>query len=684
MKNFILDFYNPDIKVFLLFIIVMAVLYFSFWATRRKKGALAIFLLRSSVLLLALFVFLKPVVKWEKARQNKPTVEFWVDNSQSILQNQTIDQRELINQIEAAQRNFKQNNIQTELIAFDSENRSIDAPGELNFDGKATNFSQLMTEKEIDAAVLVSDGQVNAGQDLYKMDWRSDYPVYTIGIGDTSKEFDAKINNLTLPPKIKENEKFEIAAEVTLPKEAGPTNIQLLKNNEVVQSRIVNPVDDAFMQNVDFQLTADKAGEHEFTVLLENDGDKNSHNNSQTSLLKVLPGDKDILILCGAPSFETRSLMTIFRKNDDFNATVVYFRNGNFYPEEQALQENYDLVIISQYPNKSITMQELQQVQTLFNDKALPVIIYINRHTDLNRLNNLVQKQLAGNYSTKTATTTVEANQQNSGHPVLRDVQANLAWMQLPPIQYDFSKIDLHSSFKPLLVASELKEQPVVAISDDLSAVLFIGIDFWRWQMMTDSPNYSQLLLNTTSYLTSNTDNSNIQISPQKKIFMVGETVNLSGLVYDLQGETVPKATVSIALKKDSTLVDEFFLDWDQDNFKGAYLLKTPGEFTMEIKASSGGHLIGKDTTTIKVMERVLEFTETGQNRPLLKYIARESGGELITFEQIKRIPGTLNREHPIKYEKREVNFYSNKLIFGLLLGLLVIEWIIRKYFGHL
>ncbi len=684
MKNFILDFYNPDIKVLFLFIVVLAVLYFSFRTTRRKKGALPIFLLRCFVLFLALFIFLKPVVKWEKARQSKPTVEFWLDNSQSILQNQTVDQTELINKIEAAQRHFKQNNIHTKLIAFDSENRLIDSPGEINFDGKATNFSQLMTEKEIDAAVLVSDGQVNAGQDLYKMDWRSDYPVYTIGIGDTSEKFDAKVNNLTLPQKIKENEKFELAAEVTLPKEAGRTNIQLLKNNEVIQSRIINPADDAFMQNVDFQLTADKAGEHEFTVLLENDRDKNSHNNSRTSLLKVLPGEKDVLILCGAPSFETRSLMTIFRNNDDFNATVVYFRNGNFYPGEQALQEDYDLVIMSQYPNKSMTMKELQQIQALFNDKALPVIIYINRHTDLNRLNNLVQKQLTGNYSRKTATTPVEANQQNSGHPVLRDVETSLAWMQLPPIQYDFSKIDLHSSFKPLLVASELKEQPVVAISDDLSAALLIGVDFWRWQMMTDSPNYSQLLLNTTGYLTTNIDDANIQISPQKKIFMVGETVNLSGPVYDLQGEIVPKATVSVAFKKDSALVDEFFLNWERHNFKGSYLLKTPGEYRVEIEASSGGHLIGKDTTTIKVMERVLEFTETGQNRPLLRYIARESGGELITFEEIRHIPGTLKQEHPIKYEKREVNFYSNKLIFALLLGLLVIEWIIRKYFGHL
>ncbi len=684
MKDFIFDFYNPDIKVLFLFILVLAVLYFSFRSGGRKKGALSIFLLRSIVLLLTLFIFLKPVVKWEKSIQNKPVVEFWLDNSQSILQNQSVQQSSLIKDMEKAQTHFEKKGINRKLIAFDSHYRQLDSPGELTFDGESTNLSQLMAEKKIDAAILISDGQINAGQDLYKMQWTVDYPIYTIGIGDTTKKFDARVDNLSLPGSAREGDVLNITAEVTLPPEAGNTTIQLLKNDEIIQSRLLNPDEDAFMQNITFQLTADEVGENEFTVLLENESDKNSHNNAQTSLINILPGEREVLILCGAPSFETRSLMTIFKGNKDFNATVVYFRKGKFYPDEKALQKKYNLVIMSHYPAKSMTMKELQQIQAIFNDNALPVIIYINHNSDLNRLNNLVQRRVVGNYTVKTVSTLVEEFQQHAGHAVLRDVTADLEWLQLPPIQYDFSKLELHTSFKSLLTTSKLNEKPVVAISDEFSAAMFIGVDFWRWQMMTESTNYSQILLNTVNYLTTENEITNIQISPQKKLFMVGETVSLSGLVYDLRGQAVPDASVSIVLKKDSVLVDEFYLNWHRDNFQGEYLIKKPGAYTMDIEAMSDGHSIGKKTIEIKALERILEFTETGQNRTLLNYVTKESGGEMITLDQLDPILGTIKKDQPIKYEKREINFYNNKLIFGLFLGLLVIEWIIRKYFGHL
>ena len=145
-----------------------------------------------------------------------------------------------------------------------------------------------------------------------------------------------------------------------------------------------------------------------------------------------------------------------------------------------------------------------------------------------------------------------------------------------------------------------------------------------------------------------------------------------------------PNAEVHVTISKDSSKIDNFYMNWNNDMFNGRYTMQEAGNFKIKIESKVENKTIDTKLINIKVLDRVLEFTEIGQNRELLEFISNESKGEMIEFDQIDQIISSINSNSTVTYEDKELNFYIHKLIFGLLLILLSFEWITRKYFGHL
>jgi len=682
MKDFFLDFYNPDIKAIILFIIIAVVVFFSFRKSREKKGSGLILGIRLLILLLFTFLYMKPVLKWKKEIRQKPLIEFWIDNSQSITKSKDYNKEAFVKKIETAIGFVNKESVDVKIKKFDSDIQELLKVSKLDFSGSSTDISNLLVDKEnrIDAAILVSDGQVNAGENIFNMSGKTDFPIYTIGIGDTLKKVDARIVTIESPQKVKIDDNFKIFAEVNLPAKSGKTNIQLLKNDEIIVSKIINSKEDQFLQKVEFDVKAEDIGENEYSVQIENPSDKNLHNNKQSTLVNVLPGKKNILILCNAPSFETRGLMSIFQQSKDYDANVAFFNNNQLNIK---IEKVYDLLILIGFPGKLNTPFEIEKARNLV-DNNIPVIAYLNKNSNADKLNVIFDRKIITNYKIKSSSALIKEKTQNSGNPIIREIFDKISWDQLPPISYDFQQIQLNPNFNVLLETTELNPKPIMAVSKELSMVSLVGTDFWRWNMMTENRNYKQILLNSINYLLEDSDNSKVQITSQKKIFLVGEQAEFSGVVYDLLRNAIPEAEIKVSISKDSIVVDDFYMNWNKNEFTGHYTMQEQGEYSIDIEAKIDEHIIDKKSMKLKVLDRVLEFTETGQNKELLEFIAKESKGKVIDFDEIKSIISSINNKSQIFYEDRELDFYIHELIFTLLLFLLTFEWITRKYFGYL
>ena len=683
MKNLILDFYNPDLKILFLVVIVIGVLFFAFRYSKGRKGFFAIFAIRIVVYSLIIFFFLKPVLKWEKEIINNPVVDIWIDNSKSIIKNKDFIKKNFDKNVENIIEKLENEKIEVNLKAFDINSFNLNNISQLKFDGNSTNISRLLSKKDsqIHAAILISDGQNNAGENPYSLDYNFKFPVFCIGIGDTILQNDSKIISMESPSNVKIGDSISISAELSLSKELNRYNILLMQNNEILQSKVINSNEDNFLQTVEFDIIANYVGENEYSIILENDKDKNIHNNKRTRLINVLPGKKNIVIVCNAPSFETRGIQYIFQQNEDFDAKVVYLQNNRWYPNKDILSKKIDLMVLVDFPNKTINLSNTSQIEQILKTQ-IPVLVFLNKDINIEGLNNLFSKKLIFNYKYNLLKTNVQETK--NINPILRDIKEKKNWDELPPIYTDFYSINLNDQFQTILESSKMKNNPIYAINKNMSVGLFVGTDFWRWQFMTENQNYSQLLINSANYLMNKMSNSNVQIIFDKSLYFEGEIAELSGLIYDINGSSIPIADVNITIFQDSVECDAFYLNWSKDKFYGKYLFQKSGEFLVSIKAYKDGEIIGEKIKKIKVLDRVLEFMEIGQNRELLKFIANESGGELIEFDEIDKIIGTINIEQDTNFDKKEIIIDNSKLFFGLLMILLVAEWIIRKYFGYL
>ena len=663
-------------------LIIIGVTYFSFRQCQRKRGSRIILIFRILLFLVIGLLFVKPVIKWDKEILIQPTVELWIDNSESLIQNEDFGREKQITTLKKLVEKFNRGNIETKTISFDNKTKEIKELSQLTFDGKSTNLGQLFA-KQSNTAILISDGYFNSGENPYTMNRKFKYPVHCIGIGDTIQKFDSKIINMKLPGKIKQGEEFNIVGEVELSPELSEQQLVLMQDGIIVGKQKINPGTQDFIHKVEFNLVAGDPGEKIYSLFLENDNDKNIHNNKMLRKTKVFHGRQKILIICSAPSFETRALKYIFDTHDDFETDIVYLKGNQWFPSIRGRFQTTDLVIFTDFPSKNISTTAMSEMKAEIGNK-ISAIIYLGRTNDINLLNEYFGRNIVTGFNYKNLSVITKENEIFAGHPVIRDMKNKIAWEKLPPIYNNFHKIRLNRDLQPILKTSQKQFNPLLAIGENLSLALFIGEGFWRWQFMTENKNYSQLLFNISNFLLGKDNRSNLITNINKDIFLSGETLNISSLVFDVNGLTVPTANVEVQITKQSKILDKFFMNWSGAEFTGHYSFSEAGEYSIIIKSTKDNQLIEEDTIDVIVDDRVLEFLEKGQNQALLQYIADESNGRLIGYNEIDEIISTITDKPTIKIDCREIKSINSKLIFGLLIVLLVCEWGIRKYLGYL
>jgi hypothetical protein len=83
-----------------------------------------------------------------------------------------------------------------------------------------------------------------------------------------------------------------------------------------------------------------------------------------------------------------------------------------------------------------------------------------------------------------------------------------------------------------------------------------------------------------------------------------------------------------------------------------------------------------------------LESRQSAANHQLLNAIARQSGGQMLYPNQINRLADLIRKNENIKTVVYEDKHYSDiidaKWVFVVILGLLALEWFLRKREGEI
>ncbi len=134
--------------------------------------------------------------------------------------------------------------------------------------------------------------------------------------------------------------------------------------------------------------------------------------------------------------------------------------------------------------------------------------------------------------------------------------------------------------------------------------------------------------------------------------------------------ETPAGKTIDVALKK----VAE-----KEGQYAGTFTPRDRGIHTIKVGAIAKGNKLGDDTTSIDVSRSSQEFERVYRNEELLAEIARKSGGNLYEVADAVNIPKNLKDTSRKVTQKIEFRLMDNPAALAVLLGLLGVEWVLRR-----
>lgn len=708
MTEFSIHFQNLNIWPFVALVAIGILIFFAFYIPKKNissKGKIFLIVLRTSVFLGIIFLFLKPVLQWTKVRNLSPKLLVWIDNSLSMTAHKDFSPDILMESIKNMDSELKKENIDIIYDIFsddiESETHLLD---KVVFNGLSTDISHIIKESKskhvdenISAAILISDGVVTKGEDPSLMEINLLFPIFTIGIGDSMLTMDPSISQIELPQFAKVGDSVEIRAEIVPLGDGKPLEIILKENGKIIQKKMFETQLQAFNREVIFHVVPDEVGVRKYEIEIEKANDANPYNNIRMGLLRVYSAETNIVVLNARAGFESRFLIRSFEKIENVKIYSLVETASSWIPLplSSIIREKWDVVVLFGYPSDKTNMDQLQSIKQKIENESVPMLIIYDRPLSLERVNILVGETIIeGRVNDRSKETVlVQLTWKGESHPIIRDALFSYDFKDLvrslPPIGWPFKNLILGSGFVPLITTANLSEHPVIAIRDfgEERMAVCSGMDFWRWCFMTQGSGevdlYTKTFTGLIKWLSDTLSTSNIQMSLDKSIYLSGEPAEISGLVFDVQGKIIQSAVVKGIAISENGDEQPFAIQWDGSQFKGEIPLRLKGDYRIKVIAQFGDNELGVTEKKLTVVDQPIELSDIMQKADVLRSISYKTCGKKINIDDLQSILNFITIEKKEIEEKHELKLWRWYGSFVFIICLLFVEWIIRRINGY-
>ncbi len=634
------------------------------------------FLSVSIITLLLLDVFIKRMVN----EVEKPVIIIAQDNSNSIIANK--DSAALKNEYAKALLEFT-NAIKAKYdvksYAFDSKSKQTEA---FDFSGKETDISQLFNDiennyanKNIGAIILASDGIYNKGTNPLYSVGKLNAPIYSIALGDTTPLKDVSIQTVNHNQIAYLGNSFPVEVIVNaLDLKDKRVSISISQNGKLLKQENVSINSSNYSKSCNFMLDANASGLQKYNVAITSlDEDKNKQNNNQSFVIDVIDNREKVLILANAPHPDVAALEQSISFSQTYEVEVALI-NDFIKPLKP-----YSLVILHQV---SVTPQRI--VNELKANNQSVFFIGLTAPQGLGFDN----KQLSGRFND------VEAHYQNSFtlFTISNELQKYLK--EFPAVKCNFGNTAVNNGASVLIsqrIGVVDTESPLFYFNEvnGVKSAGFLGDGLWKWRMRdyADHANFNifnELISKTVQYLSVKADKSFFRVFT-KKIINENEALDFTAEVYNQSYELITEPDVTIALKDSKNKIYNYTFSKKQTMYSLNAGMFAAGEYSYEAKTKVGDKLYTKAGIVI-IKELISEKINTVANHQLLYQLSKQSGGKLYYQNQLAVLQKDILANDTIKsitYSHKQLTDLVNlKWICFLILGLLSIEWFLRKHNG--
>lgn len=698
----------------------------------------AIWGVQSALISLILLLLWQPAVKVAELSSQQNIIAVVVDDSRSMRLPDGNGKARESDALEALQNGVLsglQKRFQTRLYRLDQKLTRVESLDGISPTALATHLGaglqQLATETSdlpVGGVLLLTDGAENTagmggsgiGMETFAALRNRHLPVHAIGVGPEKVAHDIELEDVSAPQNA--IAQARLAATVSFVQHGfsgQKTSLSVRDGEKLIATREVSLAPDGVVQTEPVFFSAGAAGAKTLRFGVELlPGEENVANNAVTRPVLVSDAKRRILYIEGEPRWEFKFI----RRAEDNDPTVQIvsmlrtsenriYRQGIADPSE--LAEGFptrpeDLfgyagIIIGSVDAEYFTPLQ-QELLREYVDRRGGGLLFLGGRSALSDggwgaspLRDVLPTLLpAGRSSFHRNAATVELTAAGVDSPITRlleDPASNAQrWRKLTYLA------DYEDPGSPKPGATVLAEMNVgrrklpLLITQNYghgrTAVLATG-GTWRWQMSEalGDPSHDLFWQQLLRWLVADSPGPVAASVPEHTLLDQGR-VHLSALVRDRQFQPADAAHVTAHILGPagvSALVDIEPSSEASGLYQADWTAEKPGTYVAEITADAGAggaQSLGRDALTFEREDGVAENFHTEQNRPLLEQLATQTGGRYWKTSELKDLPRDMSYSEAGISVRSTKELWNMPIVFLLLLGLPIVEWLLRRKWG--
>ncbi len=655
----------------------VAVAYFQYFFKVKKtpKHHVLLFVLRTLSIFFLLLLLINPLIKIQETTDIKPKLSVLVDNSLSTsFFKEEKKVGDLFNQFKNS--NKLSDKFDIDFFSFGGDVKAIDS---LTFNETHTNIHKAVKsinnlhKDESGAIILISDGNQTIGEDYAYVN--SKKSVYPLVIGDTTKYEDIKIAQLNVNKYSYINNKFPVEALIQYDGNKSINTVySIYKSGKKVFSKTLNLSKENNSVTVTANLSSNKEGVHYYSATISKlSAEKNIKNNSKVFSVEVIDEQAKVLILTSILHPDLGAFTKAIESNKQRSVTVstVTKFKGSF--------DEYQFVIAYQ-PNIYF--------KPFFNERKSNFLVVTGTKSDWNFINTL---ELG---ISKSSINQSEDYNSSYNSNYLTFIQNNIGFNDFPPLKDKFGAVTAkdHQSLLYQKLKGFTTEEPLLATfekGEQKFGVLF-GEGIWKWRAAsylkeTSFQEFDAFIGNLVQFLSSNKKRKRLDVKIEN-FYLANQTIDVSALYLDNNFKFDSRASIQIAIENINTKEQKIFpFSLSNNSFRVEVDGLVPGDYSYQISVESQSI---KKSGRFKVADFQIEEQFTNSNKEKLKELASKSNGNLFYWNQQNNLIEQLadDKKYFIvqKSIEKERGLIHWKWLLFVIVGLLTLEWFLRKYYGKI
>ncbi len=630
-----------------------------------------LFMCRFFIVSILIFFLFAPLSVSKKETIQDPIFPVLIDNSRSI----SLMDSAFSNEFSLFENQLKKtlNGVDIKMLPFSSR---INIGDSLTFNRQGTNLSatlngldDLFPSSNIGGALLISDGILTQGEMNIPT---KEYPFYTIGVGDSSSFPDAKVKKAFHNDVVYLKNEFSVESVLSFEAcEGQPQLIQLKFQGDVVDERTYTPTKMKDFFKFKSLISAKEKGVYPLEVTVSNTQKEQSiDNNKLIHFIKVKEKKQKILMVYDFPHPDVRLTKTAL-----FGLSHLEVVSTNFTDRLKDCAEYNAVIMIGNATKNEDVKYWLEKIKTSktgfiwvtgskgsFNNEFVKFVRLDNSNDDVGLW---LPNQFSLFKRTDGIKTLLEGNQRVNmpfGKWVIQGESTSLAKQTINGVQTDYDAI-------------------AFSHHQGVSFCMFLGEGYWRYGLRGEKI-MSSLLHKAIDFVSVHIDNSKLKINGFDE-FLQGEDVSFEAIYRNQSNELDNSGELkSILIRNDSIVEQSNFLKTDSA-YRINFGLLIPGVYKVKVEIEKGGQQLKREKRFI-VKEIKVESEHLSSNFERLRLISDKG-----TFNLWKDRDQTLsdllesNRFKSITYVESITDLLlKHSWMLYFLIGLISIEWLIRKWQG--